>query len=122
MYIIYLSLQISILYIFYVIGTWIQEALHLSIPGSIIGMLLLFLLLSMKIVKKEWVELGSSLLVRHLPLLFLPIIVGIINYFDLFAGKGLLLIVITIFSTILVMTSSGLVSQWTGRRVEKNRE
>ncbi|WP_153735553.1 CidA/LrgA family protein [Aquibacillus halophilus] len=117
-----MSLQISILYIFYVIGTWIQEALHLSIPGSIIGMLLLFLLLSMKIVKKEWVELGSSLLVRHLPLLFLPIIVGIINYFDLFAGKGLLLIVITIFSTILVMTSSGLVSQWTGRRVEKNRE
>lgn len=35
-------LQIGLLSIFYAVGTWIQQAFQLVIPGSLIGMFLLF--------------------------------------------------------------------------------
>ncbi|CAM4223012.1 CidA/LrgA family holin-like protein [Lederbergia lenta] len=105
-------IQITFLFILYRAGISIQETFHLSVPGSIIGMLLLFLLLSMKIVKVEWIEKGALLLIKYLPLLFLPITVGVITFFDVFIGKGFFIIVIVLISTTLVMVSSGLISQF----------
>ena len=50
-------------------------------------------------------------MIKHLVLFFIPATVGILNYYTLFKGKGLLLFIITIVSTLLVMIISGLVSQ-----------
>lgn len=66
----------------------------------------------MKIVKVEWIEKGALLLIKYLPLLFLPITVGVITFFDVFIGKGFFIIVIVLISTTLVMVSSGLISQF----------
>lgn len=104
-------IQISILYIIYQIGNWIQEALNLFIPGSVIGMILLFLLLCFGILKPSWTEVGAQFMLRHLAFFFIPATVGIMNYLDLFQGKGILLLVIVIVSTLLVMLTSGWVSQ-----------
>lgn len=47
---------------------------YLHLPGSVLGLLLLFLLLQVKIVKVEWVELGAALLLAQLLLFsFLPL-------------------------------------------------
>lgn len=105
-------IHIFILYIFNLIGIWLKEILNLSVPGSVIGLLLLFILLMTNILKVEWIEAGAQFLVSNLVFFFIPATVGIINYFDLFKGKGALLILIVLISTILVMTSSGLVSQY----------
>ncbi len=105
-------IHIFILYIFNLIGIWLKELLNLSVPGSVIGLLLLFILLMTNILKVEWIEAGAQFLVSNLVFFFIPATVGIINYFDLFKGKGALLILIVLISTILVMTSSGLVSQY----------
>ena len=32
--------QIAALYVFYMVGTWVQEMLNIPIPGSLIGMFL----------------------------------------------------------------------------------
>src|SRR5699024_1928226 len=79
--------------------------------GSVIGLIMMFLLLVSGIFQTRWIEKGASFMVGNLVLFFIPGIVGILNYFYLFKGKGLLLFVITIVSTLLVMISSGLVSQ-----------
>lgn len=115
-------LQIALLYLFYLAGSWIQVSFDLFIPGSIIGMLLLLGMLGLRAVKTEWVERGGGLLVRNLPLLFLPVTIGIIQYFDLFAGKGLLLLVIVFVSTVLVMLGSGFASQWVWGRGGRRNE
>lgn len=104
-------IQIGFLYLFYLIGTWIQTTFQLFIPGSVIGMLLFLTLLLTNIINSKRFEKGATLLIAHLPLLFLPATVGIISYLYLFAGRGILLLVISLFSTVLVMVSSGFVSQ-----------
>lgn len=101
-----------ILYVFNLIGVWIKEFFSLSVPGSVIGLLLLFILLMTNIIKVEWIEAGAQFFVSNLVFFFIPATVGIIDYFDLFKGRGILLILIALISTILVMTSSGLVSQF----------
>ncbi|MBS4210397.1 CidA/LrgA family protein [Bacillus sp. FJAT-50079] len=112
-------IQISFLYVLYLLGVFIQKTFHLFIPGSIIGMLLLFILLLTNVIKQDWIKAGSLLLIRYLPLFFVPVTVGIMNYLDLFKGKGLVIIVIVLISTILVMMGTGWISQWLVRRQEE---
>ncbi|SFE95427.1 CidA/LrgA family protein [Alteribacillus iranensis] len=100
-------LHVGILYLFYYFGMWLQQWLNLPLPGSIIGMLMLFLFFYTRVLRPDWVERGSQLLISHMPLLFLPATVGVISYLNLFAGVGLWLLVISLVSTILVMALSG---------------
>jgi len=103
--------HIGILYVFYLLGIWIQDLFHLFIPGSVIGLLLLFLCLMLKIIRLEWIEAGATFMVKHIIIFFIPSTVGLMVYGSLLVGKGLFLIVITIISTILVMITSGFVSE-----------
>lgn len=105
-------IHIIILYAFSLIGTWIKELFNLSVPGSVVGLLLLFILLMSNIIKVEWIEQGAQFLISNLVFFFIPATVGVMNYFDLFKGKGILLIMVVLISTVLVMTTSGLVSQF----------
>ena len=77
-----ICLHIIILYSFYLLGNWIQISLNLFIPGSVIGMILLFILLLIKGVKITWIEEGATFLINKLPLFFIPATVGIIDYLD----------------------------------------
>lgn len=115
-------IHIAILYCIYLIGNWIQATLGLFVPGSVIGMVILFILLSTNLIKLSWVEDGARFIIDNLALFFVPATVGVMNYFDLFAGKGFLLVVIVLFSTLLVMASSGITSQWIMRRKEREHE
>lgn len=108
--------QIGILYVFYYIGLWIQHTFHLLMPGSIIGMILLFCLLITKRFKTTWIDKGAGFLLSHLPLLFIPVTVGVIDFFDLFKGRGIFSIIDVILSTILVMVTSSLVAGWIAER------
>lgn len=109
-------LQITVLYMMYLAGKWIQVTFDLIIPGSIIGMLLLLVLLLTGIIKTSWVESGAWLLIQNLPLLFLPVTLGIIQYGDFFKGRGMLLFVIVLISTLCVMLVSGYTSNWIWKR------
>lgn len=111
MSIIKIVVQICLLSVIYSLGVWIQDTFNLFVPGSIIGMLILFTLLSTQVIKTEWIKAGSRFLIKHMVLLFLPVTVGIISFLDLFIGKGFLIIVIVLVSTFLVMTCTGIVSQ-----------
>ncbi|MYL20579.1 CidA/LrgA family holin-like protein [Halobacillus litoralis] len=112
-------LQIAGLYGLYLTGSWIQQVLGLFIPGSVIGMLLLFVLLSLKIVPERLLQQGVAFMIRHLPFFFIPATVGIISYAHVFKGKGLLLIAIGLFSTAMVMAVSGRVTQTLVKRREE---
>jgi len=108
---VYFILQIICLYLIFFIGEWIQIISHIPIPGSIIGMMLLFVALSLNVIKREWLSSGSSFLLKNLPLLFVPATVGIIDYLDLFKGVGFISLIISFVSTMLVFITSAMVSE-----------
>lgn len=114
--------QIAILFGVYYIGNWIQDLLGLFIPGSVIGLILMFILLSTGIVNPKFIQYGSSYMVKHLVLFFIPTTVGVLNFYQLFIGKGILLIVITIISSLLVMISAGYTSQFLAKGKEQAYE
>ncbi|MFD2656473.1 CidA/LrgA family protein [Gracilibacillus thailandensis] len=103
-------LQISLLFLFYYIGEAIQSAFSLFIPGSIIGMLLFFALLTFKLIRVEWVADGIDLLIKDMPVFFVPVTVGVVQYLDFFYGKGSLMIPLVILSTFLTIGISGWVT------------
>ena len=109
-------LQIAILFSIYYIGVFIQDYFQLFIPGSVIGLILLFLLLVTGILQSKWIEDGARFMLNHLVLFFIPATVGILNYYEIFIGKGIFLIIITIVSTLFVMVSSGYISEFLSRK------
>lgn len=111
-------LHIAFLYLLLFFGNAVQTIFQLSIPGSVLGMLFLFFLLKSGIVKLDWIKEGTSLLLKHLTLFFIPVTVGFMEYLDLFSGRGILLLVVTILSTALVMGLSGFVSERLVKRKE----
>ncbi len=96
---------------FLLVGTWLSSALHLQIPGSIIGLLLLFLCLKTHLIKLEWVDAGATFLTGELLLFFVPAAVGVIQYDEIFGIIGIKLIVVIILGTIVVMASTGFVAE-----------
>src|SRR5690625_6484276 len=59
-------IHIFILYLFNIVGTGIKDFLNLSVPGSVIGLLLLFILLISNVLKVEWIEEGAQFFVNNL--------------------------------------------------------
>ncbi|RNF38729.1 CidA/LrgA family protein [Planococcus salinus] len=115
-------LQLIPIYAFYLAGEWLQLFFDLPLPGSIIGFLLLFVALLLKIYPLQWIESGSRLILAFLPLFFIPATVGVMDYGELFAGKGMWLIVIVIVSTLLAMGASGWTSQYISRFTDKKED
>lgn len=95
-----ITFQIAFLYVLSLLGGIIVEFLHVPLPGSIIGLIILLLLLHMKIVKKEYIADGAGFLLPILTLLFIPATVGVVNYPELLSWLGVSLLIITIISTI----------------------
>src|SRR5699024_12183575 len=104
-------IQILFLFVLFWIGEWIREIFHLMIPGSVIGLVLLFILLISGIVKEKYIRSGANFMMKHLVLFFVLATVGILGYIDFFKGNVVFLFVITIVITFLVLIVSGFVSQ-----------
>lgn len=109
-------LQVGYLYIILFVGNSISSLLHIPIPGSIIGLCLLFLLLQFKVIKLEWIELGAGLLLSELLLFFIPSAIGIIDYDALFGVQGMKVIAVIVGSGIVVMLATGYMAEWFGHR------
>ncbi|MFK8795444.1 CidA/LrgA family holin-like protein [Planococcus plakortidis] len=122
MKIIRIVLQLLVLYGFLLIGEAIQALFNLPMPGSIIGFLLLFSALLLKIYPLEWIDAGATFLLSFLSLYFIPATVGVVDYGPLFSGKGVLLLPIVVISTLITMGAAGLVSQHIATRIAAHKE
>lgn len=113
-----ISLQIALLFGFYLVGGYLQTTLTLPVPGSVVGMLILLIGLYLKLVPVRWISEGASALLNHLPLLFVPVTVGIMQHLDFFSGKSLWLVPVVLVSTWVVMGTTGLLGQLLANRKE----
>lgn len=98
------------------IGEMINIAFDIPIPGSVIGMVLLFTCLASGIVKLTMVDEISRFLLDHLAFFFIPAGVGLIAYMDVLKSNAIAILTITISVTFVVMAAAGYTVQLLLRR------
>ena len=113
--------QCTIIFGCLAVGELIVWLTGISIPSSIIGMLLLTALLQMKIVKLEWVKGMSDFLISNLGFFFVPPGVALMLYFDIIKAELLPIVLATAISTMLVMITTGWTDQYL-RKLNKKKE
>jgi len=114
--------QIGIIIVFYLVGQAIVNITGIIIPGSIIGLVLLWLALFFKVLNVKYIQQGASFLLLYLTLFFIPSTVAVINYPELLTISGGLLILAVIISTLVTMAITGKVSQLIEKKELQKKE
>lgn len=110
-------LGFAILLFFYFLGSILQTAFDLPLPANVIGLILFTAALFGKVVKLEWVEEASTFLVRHMLLLFAPIVVGTMAFFHIIGDQAVAILANLFLSTFGVL----LVTGWTVKGLSGTR-
>lgn len=101
----------AVLLSFQLLGKVVVRGCDWPVPGSVLGMALLLFALMLGAVRLEWVTEASELLLTHMAMLFVPVGVGVMLYFDLLAREWLPIVTATVLSTFVVMAVTGHVTQ-----------
>ena len=103
--------QIFVLWVIYYVSTWVVKSFHLPLPGSVLGMIILFTLLSTGALKEQWLSAATNPLLKHLSFFFIPIAVELMQWGDLFMQKGFLLFLPLVVSTLVALLTTGEIVQ-----------
>ena len=90
------------------ISNYIVKFTHLPMSGAILGLIIFTVLLKYKIINKKYVEDCISLILNYMSLLFIPLFVGIISYYNVIEHDLLKLAFIIILSTLFVLVLTAL--------------
>ena len=83
----------------------------LAIPGSIYGLILMFVLLLTRVIKVEHVKETGEFLIEIMPLMFIPAGVGLLTAWGILKPVCVPIILITVITTVVVMIVTGRVTQ-----------
>ncbi|MBR2811635.1 MAG: CidA/LrgA family protein [Solobacterium sp.] len=104
--------QFGIILLVTCVGEIIHSLLPLPIPGSIYGLVLMFVLLCTKVIKLEHVRSAAGFLIEIMPVMFIPAAVGLIDSWDQLQPILIPTVVIVLSSTVIVMVLTGLTAQF----------
>ncbi len=117
-----LYVQFMIIVLLAFIGEGISTYFQLPIPGSILGLILLFLALEFKLLRLRHVNAVGNFLLANMTILFLPPAVGIMEKFDVIAPYLLPIVLIVFFAAVINIILIALVVQFIKRRFEGDYE
>jgi holin-like protein len=100
------------------VGYLLHQFAGIPLPANVIGLMLLVLSLNRGWVKLEWVEESAQFLVKHMMVLFAPLIVGVIVFFSLIRAEWLIISGSLVGSTIIVLLLTG----WATTRMAKPKQ
>ena len=96
----------AILVAFLFLGMGLNKV-GVPLPGSVLGLLLFTFALSIQLVRLKWVEAAAMFLVRHMSLLFIPILAGVPGMSAEFRKNGVALLVSMVVSLLACMLTTG---------------
>ncbi|KAA6460304.1 CidA/LrgA family protein [Acidobacteria bacterium AB60] len=94
----------------FLLGTFLHER-GVPIPGSVLGLLLLYGALLSGMVKLSWVEKAAGLLLRHMVLLFVPVTVGLIDVGGVVSRSAIAIAASLLVSFLAVLLTTGMLGQ-----------
>lgn len=107
--------SVTIIFLFYFLGECLSFLINGWIPGSVCGMVLLFLALMAKWVHPQSVQPVAKVLTQNMALFFVPAGVGLMTSFDLISRYWAALLVIISITTWLIIAVVG----WIEETMEK---
>ncbi|MEZ7555962.1 CidA/LrgA family protein [Streptococcus sp. 27098_8_134] len=117
-----LYVQLMIIFMISLVGEGISSVFHLSVPGSIIGLVLLFLALQFKLLRLRHISMVGNFLLANMTILFLPPAVGIMDKFQVIAPYLLPIILIVLGAIVLNVCVIAVVVQLIKTRFEGDYE
>lgn len=115
--------QFITILLIYLTGTRLVAWLELPVPGSIVGMALLFIALVSGVCKLQWVEAIAQLHIKHITLLFIPFIIGVWHFAGIFRVEGIKLAIILAASSLVVLLVTAFMAEFLetkGKRSNQN--
>ncbi|MDA9657337.1 CidA/LrgA family protein [Alphaproteobacteria bacterium] len=110
--------SIFIILLFQLMGEFIQKFFEFSIPGPVIGLIfLLSVLLIIKKINKKHEAFDTNLvisaenLLSYLPLLFIPVGVGVVMHLSLLEENLVSVLLVIVFGTLLTLALTGYVME-----------
>ena len=104
--------QAFLLWVIYSVSTLIVKTFHVPLPGSVLGMVILFVLLALGVIKEQWLTTATTPLLKHLSFFFIPIAVELMEWGDLFLQKGYLLFLPLVVSLLVALVTTGGIVQF----------
>lgn len=116
--------QLAIVLGIWALGEYISSFISgfIVIPGSIVGMILLFLALQFKIIKLEGIKEISDLFLDNMAIFFVPAGVSLMSSMDLIRDNIFVLTITIALSTIAVMYITGKVVESMINKRPKERQ
>jgi holin-like protein len=110
--------SIFTIFLFQLIGEFIQKFTDISIPGPVIGLILLLSVLLIRgkffikshIIENKLVDFSERFL-AYLPLLFIPVGVGVVMHLSLLEENLISVISIIILGTLLTLALTGFIME-----------
>ncbi len=99
--------QLAIITVITFIGEIIYKYIPLPIPASIYGLLLMLICLQTKIIKLDQVKETGNFFLEIMPIMFIPPAVGLIEIWSSITNIIIPIIFIALFTTVLVMVTTG---------------
>ncbi|MBQ2778944.1 MAG: CidA/LrgA family protein [Bacteroidaceae bacterium] len=104
--------QFTIIITISLMGEILNKLIPLPIPASIYGMIILFTLLSTKLLKLSAVKETGKFLIYIMPIMFVPPTVGLMDSWGIMQEFLIAIITISLLSTIIVLAVSGRITQF----------
>lgn len=113
--------QLFWIFLFSFMGEFLSMVSPVAVPGSVIGMVLLFLALHFKWINMEQVDEVGTWLTDNMAILFIPPGVGLMTNFDILGGVWWQLLIIVFVSTAAMLWFVGMVVQLMKKRAEEKQ-
>jgi len=107
----------------WLIASALVHALALPISAGVVGLFIVLILLFSGVINVRWIKSGAGWMLGELMLFFIPCVVAVIKYSDLFHKEGGQIVIAIAVGTILVMVATALsvrggcrIENWLARR------
>jgi len=105
--------------LFYFLGEMLSLLFHGLVPGSVLGMILLFLCLFFKIIKPDNVKSVSTVITKNMAVFFVPAGVGLMVYAELLSKSLFTILAAILVSTVLTIATVALIQDYFERHRAK---
>lgn len=113
-------LQAAAIIVFWMVADGVASAQRWPIPGSVVGLALLWVVLDRGWLPAAWIEQGADGLLEHLMLFFVPAMLALVDHPEFLSLLGVKLLAAVVVGTLIVMCGTALVVE-AGFRWEAKR-
>ncbi len=107
--------------LFYVLGEIVSMLIGKLIPGSVCGMVLLFLALTLKCVRPNDVSRAATALTRNMALFFVPASIGLMHEYKILMSNWAVLLTVSVVTTLLVIIVVGVTEERLDRKLSHKK-